>query len=123
MLDSVTKWKTNVTETDKKLIAAFGKTTDGEWVYDDTINSTLEKTENGVKYTYVMTPQQYTKFYQDTLKEIENGRADLLKDPLFTTASDKDKTDILKSVDKKSAKKVRDEYKAKLYDKFVEKKN
>lgn len=77
LLDELDDWTTRMTATDKKIIDDLGEysSTDIKYYMSELPESKLESTSDGVKYTYQMTPAEYTEYVEDVMGAVETGRS------------------------------------------------
>lgn len=119
LLDKLKTWNIGYTQTENNIVKQFSKSEidDAKFYVKDFPSSTLEKTENGVKKYYTLTPDEFIQFTDDFLNALEENRADAMK----YNSDEESIKDELKKAWEDSAKEVRDKYKSKFDEKFKEK--
>lgn len=102
-----------ITDTDKGIVNSFSNgllTSDNGYV-DSLPKSTITKTKNKQSYTWEMTYSEYKKYYDDYRKELEKQRKKLLNTSAYKRASDIEKTEMLKQLNKDILKDTKEKYK------------
>ncbi len=77
LLKALDTWNDNITETDKRIMKRLDGYTgrdNGFYLMSEMPDSKLERTKDGVKQVYQMTPDEYTEYAKAVLKEVEKAK-------------------------------------------------
>ncbi len=98
LLEIIKDMNMNISSLDKQIINAIGEN-EGEWDFIVTSLPTpvLSYTKNKKKYTYELSPSEYSDYITDIEKGIEAEREKMMRSSKFRSASPEEKSALLKN--------------------------
>ena len=116
LLSKIKKWSIRFNETDKIMSESLKSgVSDEKHIVTSLPEVKLERTVNGIKYTYTMSPAEYSEYIDEYLQELEKERGRALR---AKTAPHEVMIDRLRDARVEAAATVREKYKRKLWGKF-----